>query len=138
MEIITIYTAGVAKGNPGPASIGIEIDDANGKVLEEVSEMIGNATSNFAEYNALVKGLQIATDIFGKQTTELKFELKLSSELVKMQLNGELQINNPALVPQFIEIHNLRIISFPNLNIIHISESENKAMTKLFQVLDDK
>jgi ribonuclease HI len=131
METITIYTDGGSRGNPGPSAIGVQILDAQGKVLREVSERIGNATNNLAEYQAVMRGLQTAKEHFGKRTAEILFEIRLDSELVKKQLNGEYQINEPGLVPYFIEIHNMRVSSFPHVKLIHIGRELNKEADRL-------
>jgi len=131
MKTITIYTDGGSRGNPGPAAIGVQIVDASGAVLKEVSETIGNATNNFAEYQAVMRGLQTAKELFGKQTRDLQFEIRLDSELVKKQLNGEYQIKEPGLVPHFIEIHNLRVSSFPHLTLTHVRREFNKEADRL-------
>jgi ribonuclease HI len=131
METITIYTDGGSRGNPGPSAIGVFICDQKGTMIKEVAEPIGNATNNFAEYQAVMRGLQVAKEHFGKKTKELQFELKLDSELVKKQLNGEYQIKEPGLVPHFIEIHNLRVSSFPNLTLTHVRRELNKEADRL-------
>jgi len=131
METVTIFTDGGSRGNPGPAAVGAQILDANGKVLKEVSEKIGNATNNYAEYFAVIRALQSAKELFGKRTKELQFELKLDSELVKKQLNSEYQIKDIGLVPHFIEIHNLRVSSFPNLILTHVRRELNKEADRL-------
>jgi len=131
MEKITIFTDGGSRGNPGPAAIGVYMTDAKGKVVKEVSETIGNATNNFAEYQAVMRGLQTAKERFGKKTKEMQFELKLDSELVKKQLNSEYQIKEIGLVPHFIEIHNLRVSSFPHLKLTHVPREKNKEADRL-------
>lgn len=131
MEKITIYTDGGSRGNPGPAAVGAQILDADKKVLKEVSETVGNATNNYAEYFAVVRALQVAKEHFGKKTKEIEFELKLDSELVKKQLNNEYQIKEPGLVPLFIEIHNMRVASFPNLILTHVPRDQNKEADRL-------
>jgi ribonuclease HI len=131
MGKITIFTDGGSRGNPGPAAVGVQILDETGKVLKEVSETIGNATNNYAEYFAVVRALQTCKEHFGKKTKELHFELKLDSELVKKQLNGEYQIKDVGLIGHFIEIHNLRVSSFPNLTLIHVRRELNKEADRL-------
>lgn len=137
METITLFTDGGSRGNPGPAAVGVHIVSADGKVLKQVSEAIGNATNNYAEYWAVVRALQAAKEHFGKRTTDIQFIIKLDSELVKKQLNNEYQIKEPGLVPLFIEIHNMRVASFPNLIFIHLPREQNKEADKLVnQALD--
>jgi len=131
MKKITIFTDGGSRGNPGPAAVGAQIVDAKGTVVREVSEAIGNATNNYAEYHAVLRGLQAAVEVFGKSTKAMQVEIKLDSELVKKQLNGEYQIREPGLVPYFIEIHNMRVASFPHLTLTHIRREFNKEADRL-------
>ena len=131
MKKVTIYTDGGARGNPGPAAIGVHIVDETGKVLKEVAKTIGNATNNFAEYQAVAEGLKTVKAMFGGRTKEMEFELKLDSELVKKQLNGEYQIKDAGLVPLFIEIHNLRVANFPHLKLTHVRRELNKEADRL-------
>lgn len=139
MENITIFTDGGSRGNPGPAAIGVYMVDEAGEVVLEVAETIGNATNNFAEYQGVMRGLEAAKEKFGKQTKEMQFQLKLDSELVKKQLNGEYQIKDPGLVPHFIAIHNLRVTNFPNLTLTHVKRELNKEADRLVnEALDGK
>ena len=139
MKKIIAYTDGDARGNPGPSGIGVHIIDADGKVLKEVSEFIGNSTSHFAEYQGVMVGLQTLTAMFGKATKEMEFELRMNSELVKKQLNSEDQINEPGLVPMFIEIHNMRVASFPNLILAQVKSELNQEAGRLANdAIDDK
>lgn len=131
MEKIIAYTDGGARGNPGPAGIGVQIQDESGAVLKEVSQFLGNATNNFAEYNGVLIALQTLKALFGKKTGDMQFELRMDSELVKKQLNGEYQIKEPGLVPYFIEIHNLRVAHFPHLTLTHIPREKNKEADRL-------
>jgi len=138
MEKIIAFTDGGARGNPGPAGIGVYIQDEHGKMLKEVSQFLGNATNNFAEYNGVMVGLQTLKAMFGKKTKEMHFEIRMDSELVKKQLNGEYQIKEPGLVPYFIEIHNMRVSSFPNLTLTHIPREKNKEADRLSNVAMDR
>ncbi|MBP9717487.1 MAG: ribonuclease HI family protein [Candidatus Pacebacteria bacterium] len=131
MEKVICYTDGGARGNPGPAGIGVYIIDEAGKVLTEVKQAIGNATNNFAEYNAVMLGLQTLKAKYGKKSKTTHFEIRLDSELVKKQLNGEYQIKEPGLVPMFIEIHNLRVSTFPHLTFTHVPRTQNKEADRL-------
>jgi ribonuclease HI len=131
MKKITIYAAGKSRGNPGSAAVGVQIVDARGTMIKEVSETIGNATNTFAEYFAVVRGLQTAKEVYGKSTKDIQVEVKLDSELVKKQLNGEYQIKEPGLVPFFIEIHNMRVASFPRLTFTHVRREFNTEADRL-------
>jgi ribonuclease HI len=137
MEKIIAYTDGGARGNPGPAGAGVYIQDENGNVLKEVSQYLGNATNNFAEYNGVLIALQTLKAMYGTKTKQMHFEIRLDSELVKKQLNNEYQIKEPGLVPYFIEIHNMRVASFPNLTLTHVPREKNKDADRLSNVAMD-
>lgn len=139
MEQILINTDGGSRGNPGPAAVGVYITTADGKVLKEVKQTIGNATNNIAEYQAVYTALDTLKQMYGKATKEKDFTLRLDSELVKKQLNGEYQIKEPGLVPTFIGIHNLRVSNFPNLTFVHVPRAQNKEADRLVnEALDGK
>lgn len=139
METIIVYTDGGARGNPGPSAVGVHITKSNGEVVGEVKKAIGNATNNFAEYYAVMLALQTLKQMYGDETNKLNFEIRLGSELVKKQLNSEYQINEPGLIPMFIEIHNMRISSFPNLTLILVPHEQNKEADRLMnEALDGK
>lgn len=139
METIIVYTDGGARGNPGPAAAGVYITDSAGKMLQEVKETLGNGTNNFAEYYGVMLALQTLKKMYEKDTKKMQFEIRLDSELVKKQLNNESQINEPGLVPMFIEIHNLQVADFPNLTLTHIKQKENKEADRLVnEALDGK
>lgn len=105
--------------------------DAQGVVIKEVAERIGNAHNHFASYQAVMRSLQIAKEMFGEQTIKIQFELKLDNELVKKQLNSESPINEPGLVPHFIEIHNMSVESFPHLTFTYIPNEQHVEAARL-------
>ena len=139
MEKIIAYTDGGARGNPGPAAAGVYITNEVGEKIREVKEALGNGTNNFAEYYGVMLALQTLKQLYSKKTKEMQFEIRLDSELVKKQLNAEYQIKEPGLVPMFIEIHNLRVSSFPNLTFTHVRRELNKEADRLVnEALDGK
>ncbi len=139
MKTIICYTDGGARGNPGPSAIGVYITDKQGKILREVAQTIGNGTNNFAEYYGVMVGLQTLKAMLGAKSKTTQIELRLDSELVKKQLNDEYQIKEPGLVPMFIEIHNMRVASFPHLTLKHIPRAQNKEADRLVnEALDGK
>ena len=60
MDKLFIYIDAVAKGNPGEAAIGVAITDPEGNVIEEISQLIGRATNDVAEYQALIEACKYA------------------------------------------------------------------------------
>jgi hypothetical protein len=71
--------------------------------------------------------LQTLKQMYAEETSAMKFEIHLDSELVKKQLNAEQSVQDPGLVPMFIEIHNMKVVSFPNIYFTLVSKEENKA-----------
>lgn len=139
MDKIITYTAGVSRGNPGPAAVGLYITDSAGKLVREVKQSLGNSNGSFADYYAVMLALQNLQQLYDEKTKTMHFEIKLDSEVVKGQLNDELPINEPGLVPMFIEIHNMRVTSFPNLALtLEINDNNKKAARLAEEALDVK
>ena len=136
METITIYTAGKSRGNPGPAGVGVVVLDNAGTVLIEHSSLIGNAEDNFAAYQAVVEAFEVVQDKFKDTTVELKFELHLTSEFVKQQINGEEPVTDARSVSHFIHTHNLRVQHYPNLTLTLVDSEANRAVKLVEELLD--
>jgi ribonuclease HI len=130
MSKIIVHSDGGARGNPGPAAIGVVIAKEGGEVLEELSETIGESTNNIAEYTAVLRGLHALIALFGEKTTELDIDWRLDSELVVKQLAGEYKVKNPGLRSLFEEIRDLRA-RFPKLSLRHVRREENKEADRL-------
>jgi ribonuclease H / adenosylcobalamin/alpha-ribazole phosphatase len=93
---LVIEADGGSRGNPGAAGYGAVVRDAvTGEVLAEVSEAIGRATNNVAEYSGLVAGLRAA----GKLAPGAAAEVRMDSKLVVEQMSGRWQIKHPDLRP---------------------------------------
>jgi ribonuclease HI len=131
MDKIITYTAGASRGNPGPAAVGVYIVDKALNVVDELKQSLGNSNSSFAEYYAVMLALQTLMQLYADKTKTMQFEIKLDSDVVKGQLNDELPINEPGLVPMFIEIHNMRVASFPNLQFTLVNGDKNNQATRL-------
>jgi ribonuclease HI len=129
---ITLHTDGGARGNPGPAGSGAVIYDDTGKTIKEASLYLGHKTNNYAEYSAVVLGLETIAKHFGKpQCKNLEVEVRMDSELVCKQLNGEYQLKEETLFPLFIKIHNLRVTTFPHITFVHVRREENSHADRL-------
>ena len=129
---IIIYTDGGARGNPGPAGAGAVITDEKGNILKEINQFLGTRTNNWAEYEAIILGLQQLKKLFGKEKLKNMFvEVRTDSELVARQLNGEYQIKKETLFPQFIAVWNMRVADFPNITFTHVRREKNKKADEL-------
>jgi ribonuclease HI len=93
---LLIQADGGSRGNPGTAGYGaVVLDAVTGEVLAEVSEAIGRATNNVAEYSGLVAGLRAA----GKLAPGATAEVRMDSKLVVEQMSGRWKIKHPDLQP---------------------------------------
>jgi ribonuclease HI len=95
---VVLHVDGGARGNPGPAAIGVVISDPDGEVLAELGETIGIASNNVAEYRGLLRGLERARAL---GATEV--EVVNDSELVARQLTGAYKVKHPAMKPLHAE-----------------------------------
>ena len=116
----TIYADGCSRGNPGPSAIGAVILDGSGAVVGKISESIGKATNNQAEYRALLAGLELAAKLGAKYV-----EIKLDSELVVRQIKSEYRVKNPELRCLLDKVSQL-LQRFASVNISHITHEQNK------------
>jgi ribonuclease HI len=88
---LTLYTDGGARGNPGPAAIGLVIFDGENNV-KEFKKCIGIGTNNQAEYIAMITALGLCLELKGKDIVAFS-----DSELMVRQLNGAYKVRNSAL-----------------------------------------
>ena len=93
---VYLYVDGAARGNPGPAGVGVVLLDDNKNKIKDFHKYIGNATNNIAEYNALIYGLQEALASGAKEVV-----INLDSELVAQQIKGEYRVRNENIKPLF-------------------------------------
>lgn len=133
---IIIHTDGGARGNPGPAAIGVIIEGpAIGR--KEYGEYLGTATNNQAEYQAVIFALKKVKHLLGSdKAKESLVEIFIDSELLTRQINGEYKIKENEIQKLFLEIWNARL-DFGEVRFNYISRGENKAADKIVnQVLD--
>ena len=125
------FVDGGARGNPGPAAIGVVISDPDGETLEELSERIGVATNNVAEYRALLRGVERARAL---GATEV--EIVNDSELVARQLTGAYKVKHASMKPLYAEaISALR--RFDSWGIRSVPRAQNARADELVnQALD--
>ncbi len=121
---LVIYIDGGARGNPGPAAVGVLIGN------KSYQERIGNTTNNVAEYKAAVFALRKAKQFLGKEKAKSEIEVRTDSELLYKQLNAKYKIKDKELQPLFIELWNLQQ-DFKKVKFIHIAREENRLADRL-------
>jgi ribonuclease HI len=127
MKLI-INTDGGARGNPGPAGIGVVIRDENQVIIGEHKQYIGEATNNVAEYRALVLALEEAGKELGSRNYELgqaELLIRMDSELIVRQMQGKYKIKEPTL--KLLAADVLKLIKhFKNVTFSHVPREQNK------------
>ena len=97
IEEISTYSLkfdGASKGNPGPCGTGYVVY-RNNEPLSEGSKFVSDSnTNNFAEYSALIDGLELCISLNIKKITIMG-----NSELVIKQVLKEYRIESPNLLP---------------------------------------
>lgn len=130
LDRIIAYTDGGARGNPGPAAIGVVLMRGN-RTIGKYAESIGERTNNEAEYEAVILALQKIKHLFGKQKTrDLGVEIRMDSELVARQLSGKYKITEERFFPLFMKIWNLKM-DFGNISFVEITREENRETDRL-------
>ncbi|NCU44305.1 ribonuclease HI family protein [Candidatus Falkowbacteria bacterium] len=124
-DCLISYTDGGARGNPGPAGIGVALQNKDGETVGEWSEFLGIATNNQAEYKALLLALKQAVALGA-----VELECRLDSELVVKQLKGEYKVKHPDLKPLFEQAKGL-ISQIKNVSFKHIPRELNKQADQL-------
>ena len=142
MNKIFVNTDGGARGNPGPAAIGIVFYAENGGELYRYKECIGKATNNEAEYQAIIKALNILLRSKWFSTNNIvdkEVICRLDSQLVVEQVNGNYKIKQDHIKLLIAQIR--QIISQIHLNIsfVYVPRTENKLADKLVnKALDEE
>jgi len=117
---LIINTDGGARGNPGPAGIGVVIKTEDGQIVATINEYLGKATNNQAEYKAIVAGINKAKSLNAEEV-----DFYLDSELAVKQLNREYKVRNKDLQPLFVQIYN-QTLKFKKVRFFHVRREFNK------------
>ncbi|TET25490.1 MAG: ribonuclease HI family protein [Dehalococcoidia bacterium] len=125
---VVIFTDGAAEPNPGPAAIGAIIKDEHGRPITTISQSIGRATNNQAEYRALIAALEKAIRLGASYV-----DIKLDSELVVRQLSGQYRVKNLALKPLYQQVKQLTA-QFIAFTITHIPSQQNTEAHNLAKI----
>lgn len=125
MRKLVVNVDGGARGNPGPAAIGVVVQGPEGDVLEECGEAIGNATNNVAEYTALLRGVARAAELGASEV-----ELVGDSELVVRQVKGEYKVKDATLRELHAEVKRA-LRGFESWSIRHVRRELNSEADRL-------
>lgn len=123
-EELTIFVDGACSGNPGPAAIGVVINQGE-KRVKAISRSIGEATNNIAEYSALICALQEALIL---KVSEIK--IFTDSELVFKQVTGKYKVKNSNMKNLYDQVQQL-LKGFQKVDLQHVLRDKNKEADRL-------
>ena len=125
---VIINTDGTAEPNPGPAAIGATIKDEQGKIIATISQSIGRATNNQAEYRAVIAALEYAIRLGANQ-----IDMRSDSELVVRQIKGQYRVKKAHLKPLYQQVKQL-ISQLEGFTITHIPREQNTEADRLANI----
>lgn len=120
VEEVVVWADGGARGNPGPAGYGAVVETPDGRVLARLSEGIGWATNNVAEYQGVIAGLRYARALGARRVT-----VRADSLLVVNQQRGAWKIRNAGLQPLAAEVRRL-VRDFERVTWEHVPRERNR------------
>ncbi|TGN19362.1 ribonuclease HI family protein [Leptospira idonii] len=130
-DALFIFCDGSSRGNPGPATIGVSAQTRDGEEIFFLSEKIGNATNNVAEWSALARGMEEA---LSRDEKIVKF--RLDSELVVKQMKGEYKVKNQDLLKYKIKCDQLKT-KFEYFEILYVPREQNSRADALANLAQD-
>ena len=117
---VKIYSDGGARGNPGPAAIGVLVCDEAGHTLQDHYETIGETTNNVAEYKAVLAGLDLAKKLGARE-----IDYFVDSELVARQISGQYRVKTPHIRELFAKVLEKRK-HFERVQFTHVPRTHEK------------
>lgn len=119
-KTLRIWIDGAARGNPGPASAGVVIEDETGRVLLDEGFALGEATNNVAEYAALIHALEHAARLGGRV-----LRVHSDSELLVKQMTGRYKVRHANLQPLHAKAKE-GLARFDAVEIVHVHRERNR------------
>lgn len=126
-----IQADGGARGNPGPAGSGAVVRDADGAVVLEVSEFLGHATNNVAEYTAVIRALEgLLANLGAEAARQAAVMVEMDSKLVVEQMSGNWKVKHPNMKPLAAKAAVLGV-AFGSVAYAHIPREKNAYADRL-------
>jgi ribonuclease HI len=133
LKVLRLRADGGARGNPGPAALGVVIEDESGLPLRTFHRWLGKATNNQAEYQALIDGLQAVED-----WKPDRLEVYMDSKLVVEQVNGKWKVKEPDLQRLHATATELLKKFGERATVRHVGRDQNKLADKLVNLALDE
>jgi len=139
METIKIFTDGGARGNPGPAAIGVYITDSNDKEVYSFGKTIGETTNNVAEYQAVIEALTWLYNHRDNFSKDLHIRFFLDSKLICSQIKKEFKVKKQHLQELLSLVWEKEKLLRAIFTYTHIRREYNKQADRLVnQALDNR
>jgi ribonuclease HI len=117
---IKVFSDGAARGNPGPAAIAYSIYDESGTCIDSGARLIGRATNNEAEYQALL----LAMDRAREHCRDIA-HFFLDSELVVKQVNGKYRARDERMRDYLSEVLS-KMKCFRIVRVVHVPRENER------------
>jgi len=138
VNTLHIYTDGGARGNPGPAAVGIYVSDKNNKKIAGFGRTIGAATNNVAEYKAVIVALDWVIENAKDLSKDIKIYFFMDSKLVCSQIIGLFKVKNADLRALLFEVRDREAQISLSIYYKHIPREQNaKADAFVNEALDN-
>jgi len=124
-EELHVYVDGAARGNPGPAAVGVVVLTRQDKKVAAFGEAIGETTNNYAEYTALIHALRLLS-VFEVD----RLRLYADSELMARQVKGEYRVKESSLRSLHAQVMSM-LGRYKDWDITHIPREENAEADRL-------
>lgn len=119
-SMVTVFTDGGSRGNPGPSAAGFVIVDTEQNVVAEGGEFLGITNSSQAEYHGVRLGMEKALELGYKA-----IKIKVDSMLIVNQMSGHYKIKNRELWPIHERIRQL-MLEFERVTFAHVPRGMNQ------------
>ncbi len=123
---ILAHTDGASRGNPGESGIGILMKDEAGTLLVSLSDYIGIATNNVAEYQALLMCLDLAA-----KAGCSRLVVHSDSELMVKQVQGKYKVKDAGLKKHFARVQGILAAAPFAFEIKHVAREDNQEADEL-------
>jgi len=120
-----LFCDGGSRGNPGPGAAGAVLYKEDGSLWEGQGKYLGAVTNNFAEYQGVLLGLELA-----RKHELARLKIHLDSELVVRQLNGQYRVKDANLRTLW-ELVQGQLKRFSACEIVHVPRAQNAAADRL-------
>jgi probable phosphoglycerate mutase len=129
--MLTAYTDGGARGNPGPAGYGVQVVNDDGAVVAELYAPLGHTTNNVAEYRGLIAALAWAVE---HKAAPLR--VRMDSELIVKQMRGIYKVKHAGLQPLHAEARAL-VTEIGRVVFEHVRREQNREADRLSNLAMD-